>query len=233
MLGSSFFLLGLIFSIGFPVYAYRNLPPKDFRPYAIGMNIKENMKFPETYKPAEIETGFIYENIKTGAKEHFSLQNYPWQDTLNWKWFATDNVVVKDAVDEPKITDFTVNDLDGNAITDSVLNDKNYSFWIIMNELAHTEEDATLISQINDFYQLANGEHYNVLALTASGAKEIDAFKHKHSALYDFASVDNTVLKTIIRSNPGLVLIKDGTVIGKWHYNNFPGFSEVKQNYMK
>ena len=118
-------------------------------------------------------------------------------------------------------------------MTDSVLNDKNYSFWLIMHELALTEEDETLMAQVNDFYKLASGEKYRMIAMTASSAKEIDAFKHRHNALYDFVSVDNTVLKTMIRSNPGLMLIKDGTVIANWHYNNFPGFSEVKQKYMK
>ena len=129
--------------------------------------------------------------------------------------------------------DFTVNDLNGNAITDSLLNDKNYSFWLVMHELAHTEEDAELMAQVNDFYKLASQENFNFIALSASSAKEIDDFKHKHNALYNFASVDNTVLKTMIRSNPGLMLIKDGTVIANWHYNNFPGFTAVKQQYMK
>jgi uncharacterized membrane protein YphA (DoxX/SURF4 family) len=233
MLLNGVFTLGLLFSIGFPIYAYRNLPPFDFRPYKPGMSIKENMKFPPTYSPEVIETGFIYQNIKTGKKEHFTMKNYPWQDTLNWKWFATDNVVLKDAVDPPKITDFTVNDLNGVNITDSVLNEKNYSFWLVMHELALTEDNAKLMAQVNDFYKLALLEKYNFIALTASGAKEIDDFKHKHNALYNFASVDNTVLKTMIRSNPGLMLIKDGTVIANWHYNNFPGLSDVKQKYMK
>lgn len=233
MLSGSVLFLGIVFSIAFPIYAYRNLPPLDFRAYAPGENIKENMKFPPTYSPAVIETGFIYENLKTGKKEHFNLQNYPWQDTVNWKWAATDNIVVKDAVDKPRITDFTVNDADGNTITDSLLNDKNYSFWLIMHELALTEDSERLMAQISDFYKLVIAENYTFLALTASGASEIDAFKHKHNALYDFATVDNTVLKTMIRSNPGLMLVKDGTVIANWHYNNFPGFSEVKQKYMK
>jgi len=233
MMVSSIFLLGFLFSIGFPIYAYRNLPPLDFRAYAPGMSIKDNMAIPPTYSPAVIETGFIYENTKTGKKEHFNLQTYPWQDTLNWKWFATDNVVIKDAVNAPKITDFTVNNLEGVNITDSVLNDKNYSFWLVMNELAHTEEDGTLMAHINDFYKLSTDEKYNFMALTASGAKEIDEFKHKYNALYDFATVDNIVLKTMIRSNPGLMLIKDGRVITNWHYNNFPGFSEVREKYMK
>ena len=233
MILSTLFLLGLIFSIGFPIYAYRNLPPLDFRAYAPGLSIKENMKTPATYQPPVIETGFIYENVKTGKREHFNLQNYPWQDTLNWKWFATDNVVIKDAVDPPRITDFTVNNLDGVAITDSVLNDKNYSFWLIAHELSHTEDDETLMAQINDFYKLATQDHHKFIALTASNAKEIDDFKHKHNALYDFATVDNTVLKTMIRSNPGLMMIKDGVVIANWHYNNFPTYSDAKQRFMK
>jgi len=233
MILSTLLLLGLIFSVGFPIYAFRNLPPLDFRAYAPGLSIKENMKTPPTYQPPVIETGFIYENIKTGKKEHFSLQNYPWQDTLNWKWFATDNVVIKDAVDPPRITDFTVSNLDGANITDSVLNDKNYSFWLIVHELAHTEDDETLIAQINDFYKLATQDNHKFIALTASNAKEIDDFKHKHNALYDFATVDNTVLKTMIRSNPGLMLIKDGVVIANWHHNNFPTYSDAKQKFMK
>ncbi len=233
MIMSALFLLGVLFSLGFPMYAYRNLPPLDFRAYAPGMNIKDNMKYPPTYKPAEIETGFIYENTKTGEKKHFNLKNYPWQDTLNWKWYATDNVIIKDAIDAPKITDFNVNNLDGVAITDSILNDENFSFWLIVYDLNETIGDETLMAQINDFYKLASGEQYNFIAFTASGPKEIDDFKHKYNAIYDFATVDQTVLKTMVRSNPGLMLVKNGTVIANWHYRNFPGFSDVKQRLMK
>jgi uncharacterized membrane protein YphA (DoxX/SURF4 family) len=230
---SFLFLLGVIFSVGFPVYAYRNLPPLDFRAYAPGMNIKENMKLPPTYKPPVIETGFIYENLKTGKKEHFTLKNYPWQDTLNWKWFATDNVTVQDAVDPPKITDFTVTDLNGNTVTDSVLNDKNYSFWLIMYDLKKTETDPTLIAQIKDFHKLATGEKYKFIAMTASGPSDIEAFKKNNGIDCEFVTVDGIVLKTMIRSNPGLMLMKDGTVIANWHHNNFPSFSEVKESKMK
>ncbi len=232
-INGAIFVLGVVFSLGFPIYAYRNLPPLDFRAYAPGMNIKDNMKTLPTYQPPVIETGFIYENIKTGKKEHFNLKNYPWQDTLNWKWFATDNVVVKDAVDAPKITEFTVTDLNGNTVTDSVLNDKNYSFWIIMYDLKLAEDDATLMAKINDFYKLATLEKHKVIAFTGSNASDIDAYKHKNNALYDFVTTDATVLKTIVRSNPGLILIKDGTVITNWHHNNFPSYSDVKQKFMK
>lgn len=227
------FFVGVIFSIGFPVYAYRNLPPLDFRAYAPGMSIKESMTYPENYKAPVIETGFIYENLKTGKQEHFNLQNYPWQDTLNWKWVATDNIVVKEAENAPKITDFSVNSLEGNNITDSLLNNKNYSFWLIMYDLKKSNQDEDLMAKIKDFYTLAGQDKIQFIAFTSSGPTEIDAYKHAHNALFDFATVDGIVLKTMIRSNPGLMLVKDGTVIENWHYNNFPSYNEVKSKFMK
>ena len=230
---NTLFILALLFSLGFPIYAIRNLPPLDFRAYKIGNNIKEKMKKGEGYQDAVIETGFIYENLKTSEKKHFDLKNYPWQDTLNWKWFATDNVVIKEAQNPPKITDFTVNTFDGVNITDSILNDKNYSFWLIMHDINLTANNESLIAKINDFYKLASQSGYKIIALTASSAADVDKFKHTHNALVDFAMVDGTVLKTMIRSNPGLILVKDGAVIMNWHHNNFPTFSDAKQKYIK
>ncbi|MCA6436091.1 MAG: DoxX family membrane protein [Bacteroidetes bacterium] len=233
LLTFSLFVVGLVFSFAFPVYTIRNLPVFDFRAYKIGNNIKEQMKLPDSYQPPVIETGFIYENIKTGKKEQFTLKNYPWADTLNWKWVATENIVIKEAVNAPKITDFTVTDLNGNAITDSLLNDQQYAFWLIAYDLSKTDDDASLMAEINDFYKLATQNKTKVIGLTASGPKQIDEFKHKHNLLVDFAIVDGTVLKTMIRSNPGLMLVKNGTVVMNWHHNNFPGFSDAKQRYFK
>jgi len=227
------FIIGAIASFAFPIYAYRNLPPLDFRPYAIGMNIRENMKPGADYQPPVYETRFKYENLKTHEVKEFDLKNYPWEDTLTWKWVATDNVLIKEAVNPPKITDFTVNDANGNPITDSLLNNKDYSFLLVCYDLKKTEEDESLHAKINDFYTLATKENKKIIGLTASSAEEINAYKHAHQALYDFASVDAIVLKTMVRSNPGLILIKDGTVIMNWHHNNFPSYSEVKQKYMK
>jgi hypothetical protein len=232
-LSGTVFLVATVASIAFPIYAYRNLPPKDFRAYAVGDNIKENMKAGAGYQPAVYESGFIYENLKTGEKKHFTMKDYPWQDTLNWKWFATDNVLVKDAVNPPKITDFTVSNLDGVAITDSILNNKDYSFWLICYDITKTKDDASLQAKLNDFYTLATKDGKQMIAITSSGAKEIDDYKHAHNALYDFATADGIVLKTMIRSNPGLMLMKDGTVIANWHWRNIPSYSEIKDKFMK
>lgn len=232
MVLSTLFLVGTIASIGFPIWAYRNLPPLDFRAYAPGMNLKDNMQPGKDYTPAVYETRFKYENLKTHEIKEFTSKNYPWEDTLNWKWNATENVLTKDAINPPKITDLTINSEAGD-VKDSLLNDKNYSFWLVAYDLKKTTDDATLHAKINDFYTLAvkNGNKFH--ALSASGGKDVDDYKHAHNALYDFYGVDAVVLKTMIRSNPGLMLLKNGTVIANWHHNNFPTFSEVKEKYMK
>lgn len=234
---STLFLLGLVFSIGFPIYAYRNLPPLDFRAYAPGMSIKENMKKGEGYKDPVYESMLVYKNLKTGELKSFNQADYMkskiWEDTLTWKWEATDNKLIHDAVNPPKITDFTVNNLDGVNITDSILNDKNYSFWLIIYETETSDNDATLMAKIKDFYKLATDDGHAFIALSGSGAQQIDAYKHENNALFEFGTADKTVLKTMIRSNPGLMLIKDGTVIMNWHHNNFPSYNDVKQKYMK
>jgi hypothetical protein len=226
-------LILVILSVMFPIYAYRNLPPFDFRPYAIGMNIKDNMKVTDDYVPAVYESGFIYENLKTGKQEHFNMKNYPWQDTLTWKWVATDNILIHDAINAPKIVDFSITSIDGVDLKDSILNTKNYMFLLVCYDLTKVEEDETLHAKINDLYNLANDDKIQMLALTAGDAKQIDNYKHKHQAMYEFANADGIVLKTMIRANPGLILIKDGTIIMKWHYNNLPTYSDIKQKYMK
>jgi hypothetical protein len=114
-----------------------------------------------------------------------------------------------------------------------VLNNKDYQFLLVCYDLAKTDDDETLHAKINDLYKLAATDKIKVLALTASDAQQIDTYKHKHQALYDFANADGIVLKTMIRANPGLILIKDGTVIMNWHHNNFPSYTDVKNKYMK
>ncbi len=233
LITASLTLFAILLSFAFPIYAYRNLPPLDFRAYKIGDNIKDNMKAGADYKPAEYESGFIYENLKTGKQEHFNMKNYPWQDTLNWKWVATDNILIHDAINPPKIVDFNITSLNGEPMMDSVLNNKDYMFLLVCYDLTKTEDDETLHAKINDLYKLAASEKIKVLGLTAADSKQIDEYKHKHQALYDFAQADGIVLKTMIRANPGLILIKDGTIIMNWHHNNFPSYSDVKQKYMK
>jgi uncharacterized membrane protein YphA (DoxX/SURF4 family) len=226
--------LFIVYSVWFPIYTFRNLPVKDFRAYAPGKSICDGLKPGPNFKPAVYESRFIYKNLKNGEKKEFTDKNMPWQDTLTWAYeSALGSIELAPAVDAPKIVDFTLSDLDGNNITDSILALKGYNFYIIYWNLDKAEQDPSLHAKINDFYELAKKNNIRVTAITSSSSEQINDFKHKHNALYDFASADGVVLKTMIRSNPGLMLMQDCKVIANWHYNNWPSFSETKDMHMK
>ncbi len=237
MISHTSLVLGLALSLWFPIYAYRNLPPIDFRAYAPGMNIRKNMEKGEGYQDPVYQSLLVYENLKTGELKELNQDDFMkskiWEDTLTWKWHSTDNKLITEAVNAPLITDFTVNDALGNNLTDSLLNDKGYSVWIIMHQLDKTTSDPTVIAQITDFVKLAQQDGVKIYGFTASSNEEVEKFKKATGFSFPFLTADNIVLKTMIRSNPGFMLVKEGTVITNWHYSNMPVYSELKGTYFK
>ena len=114
---------------------------------------------------------------------------------------------------------------DGNDITDSVLNDKGYVFLLVSPHLE--EADESQFGRLNLIYEYAMEEGYPFYCLTASGEKAITKWRDGTGAEYTFCQTDDIVLKTMIRSNPGLMLLKDGTIIRKWSHNILPGEDEL------
>ncbi len=234
MISNVLTVIAIAASIWFPIHCYRNLPMIDFRAYAPGLSICEGKRTGPNYKAAVYESHFMYKNIQSGDTTEFTDKNYPWQDTLHWKFHRSlPSKVVSLEVDAAKIPDFTITDLDGNNITDSILGNKNYNFYLVCYDLNKTAQDPKLMAQINDFYTLCQKNKINFIALTASSNEQISEYKHKYNALYDFYNMDGIVLKTMVRSNPGLMLMHDCRVINNWHYNNFPVFTDVKNKFMK
>ena len=109
---------------------------------------------------------------------------------------------------------------DGEDITDSLLNSKGYLFLLVA---PHMEKaDDSQLDLINQMYEYAEDNEYPFYALTASGVKGIERWRDMTGAEYPFCQTDETTLKTIIRSNPGLLLLKDGVIIRKWSHNSLP-----------
>ncbi len=217
-----FILTGILIS----VYSYRNLPLMDFRPYKIGTNIPEKMTIPEDARPDEYKAIVVYE--KNGIRKEFNEDNIPWQDTT-WKWVETRHILISKGY-EPPIHDFTISTLDGDDITDMVITDPGYSFLLIANDLAKTNTGAFRI--IDKTARACIGNSCSFYCLTSSTTEEIKKFQDKLKLDFDFYTTDEITLKTIIRSNPGLILLKEGNIIGKWHYNNFPEFNASDRNYI-
>jgi len=219
----SYILLPFLVSIIISVYCYQNLPFIDFRPYKIGTHIPEKMIVPDDAPRAEYETILIYE--KDGVQKEFDLYNLP---DSTWKWVSTDNVLISEGY-VPPIHDFTIQSLDGDDITDLILTDSKFTFLLIAYDLKSTS--LKNIDKINAIANYAiNDGTINFLGLTASLPNDIDDFIEKSEAPYLFYNTDEITLKTIVRANPGLVLLKNGTILGKWHHKNIPtvkGFEEM------
>lgn len=226
-------VVAIIISFAIPIYAYNHLPFFDFRPYHKGSNILEKMKPGKNYQPPVYETRFKYQNLKTGEIKEFTLKDYPWQDSLTWKWVSTENILVKEAVDPPKISDFAIKTLNDENITDSLLNSPNYQFWIICYDLKKTNTDDETISKLKDLQALAQKDNVPVILITASGKDEIETFLQKTGLHLPVLNADGIVLKTMIRSNPGIILVKHATIIDYWHYNDLPSYSVIKSKDMK
>lgn len=209
----------IIFMLCIEFYSYRHLPILDFRPYAIGKNITEGMTIPEDAPHDEYQITLKYKNKNTGIIQEFNETNYPWQDTLNWEFHSSDQKLVKEGFKAP-IHDFVIEHPDLGNITEEILQDNNYTFLVVAYKLAQTStEDLEKINKLADY---AREQGYRFYGLTASNADEIKKFTETHHIPYEFCVMDEIQLKTIVRSNPGLVLLKKGTIIDKWAHRDIP-----------
>ncbi|MFA6125736.1 MAG: BT_3928 family protein [Bacteroidales bacterium] len=198
--------------LGFEFYNLSHLPVIDFMPYKIGANIPSGMVVPAGAPTDEYKTTLFYE--KNGETREFSLDNYP-KDDPTWKWKDTKSDLINKGY-VPPIHDFNIQTPDGQDVTDMILSDSGYSLLLVYESL----KKASLknIGEINRLADLAISKGYKVYGLTSSVPEEIEVFKEKAKATYPIYMLDGTTLKTMIRSNPGLILIKGGTVKGKWHH---------------
>ena len=197
------------------VYCLYTLPIFDFRPYRVGTNIKQGMEIPEGAEQPEFESTFILR--KNGVTREFTLDNYP---DSTWEYVDTKTVQTKKGY-EPPIHDFAITTNDtGEDITEQVLTKKGYTFLLVSPRLAVADDSN--FGDIDQIYEYAEENGVDFFCLTASTNEDIERWRELTGAEYTFCNADETTLKTMIRSNPGLILLKDGTIIGKWSHNALP-----------
>lgn len=218
-----------VISLGFIYYTYIHLPIRDYRPYAVGNSIPEQMTLPEGAQPDVFENKMFYKNKITGVVEEFSESNYPWQDT-NYVFADRQTKLIK-AGDHPAITDFTIIAIDGNDYAKDYLNEEGYLFMLVAYDINKTKQ--TTYKKINTFVDQSNLEGHYFIGLTASLYEDVEKFRHANQTMFDFFSCDAITLKTIVRANPGILLLKKGKVLAKWNANDLPDYKIVKEQYLK
>ena len=205
-------------------YNYNHLPVIDFRPYKIGTHIPSKMEIPEDAPQPEYETLLVYE--KNGEKKEFTLENMP---DSTWSWVATENKMIQEGY-QPPIHDFAISTPEGVDITDNTLQYKGFTLLVIAYDLA--QADIKAMKNLSDLYQQCRAEEScKFMVVTSSLSSTIETFNQESDTNMPFYNADEITLKTIVRANPGVLLLKNGVIMNKWHYRDLPTYAQLKETY--
>ena len=212
----------MIFIVIVSLLSLYHLPLFDFRPYYIGQNILKGMQIPKGAKQTKYKTTFIC--TKNGVQKEFNENNYPYNDNT-WIFVDTKQEVIEEGY-EPPIHDFSITDeKTGEDLTEQILNKDGYTF-LLVSPMLEVAQDRNF-GDIEGIYEYAKENGYAFYGLTASTDKGIKHWRDITGAEYPFYVTDGTTLKTMIRSNPGLLLLYKGTIINKWNHNDIPKVAEL------
>ena len=204
----------------FQLYSIHHLPIIDCRPYKVGTYIPDKMVVPADAPRFESKSLFVMENKLTGETKKFTLEEYP-TDTVVWKWVETETKILQDMT-LPPIHDFNMISPEDSVAQDYVPMLMQYEkpvLLVIMHKVEKADEDG--LAMLKDLEEYAQRKEYMIGALTSSNLDAITAVKNNYNISMKFFNTDDITLKTIVRANPGIVLLKQGTIIGKWNYRDF------------
>lgn len=224
----------LIGCMGLGIYVLNHLPVIDFRAYAPGKSIVEGMKSAEELglEPTQYGTIYYLKNENTGEEVKVTSEAYvdeKWYEKKEWKMQSdkTESVTIKEGY-EPPVHDFVIT-IEDEDKTQEILN-MDAVLLVIAYKMELT--DAEGYRDINKLALEAEEAGVPFYGLSASLYETVEKKRHELQTPFVFGTMDETTLKTIVRSNPGLVLLKNGKVVDKWHYNDVPSFEVIQNKYL-
>ena len=185
------------------VYAIDHLPFVDFRAYKVGADLAKSMQ------PSE---KLLYQYIMTKDGEEYKFDQYPSDGGYEYK-----DMILLNPEATPKITDYNIWNDDGDFTEESFQGNR---LIVIIHDVK--KADVKSFEAINDLITGLENSTVKPAAFTASDGSTFEDFRHEVQLGIPYYFADATVLKTVIRSNPGIVLLENGVVKGKWHYNDVP-----------
>ena len=217
----------------FTVYCYNYLPILDFRAYAVGSDLRVNMNLLHGQKGDSTVLKLVYKDKGSGEEKGYLMKELPFTDSVwmaNHEFVKQDNEVIR-VGDKPKITDFKVWSEESPDITAEILDDPAYRLWIICYDLQLSDKNA--FAKIVKLADDCDKHGIKTIGLTSTNYEIMDPFRHEVNAAFPFYYCDGTVLKTMIRSNPGIMLMKGSTVMGIWHYHQTPSYEKLNEKFFK
>jgi uncharacterized membrane protein YphA (DoxX/SURF4 family) len=225
--------LVLILSLGFGLFTYSYLPILDFLPYKIGNNIPQLMITPPGAAPDVYEITYNLKNKSSDETKSMTDKEYLktqiWKDK-NWEIIGDPvSKLIKKGFDL-KIKDLKITDNQGTDYNHEILENPYYNLVIVAYDLSKT--DATGIGNLNAL-AINAAENYNIrtVLLTSNSAQDAELFSKKNKLVMEVFYADGIPLKSMVRANPGVLLLKNGTVINKWHFRNMPSYNELVDRY--
>ncbi len=208
----------LVFS-GFTVYSYNRLPLVDFLDWEKGRDLApDNAGKPITY--------LIYRNKSTGEEKKMLSGDLPWQDSV-WmsQWDYADTEI--DDSGTQKSHGLQILDSTGLDVTDFYIANPGYQFILVSYDLEKANRKA--MDKMVRFCDEATHDDISFILLTGSLPEVVERFREQSGASFEIFNADDIILKMMIRSNPGLILLRDGIIVDKWHYHFFPEYKDVKK----
>jgi uncharacterized membrane protein YphA (DoxX/SURF4 family) len=228
-------IVAIVLSFGVGIYTYNFLPVMDFLPYKVGANILDEMKTPPGAMPDEFEITYQLQNKNTKETKVMTNTEYTksgiWKDS-NWAIIGDPKSKLVKTGFHPKIQDLNINDASGNSYTQELLSNPFYNVIIVAYNLDKTNVNA--MRNINAM-ALDLKENYNtrVVLLTSTSAKDAEAFSKANHLVSEIFYADEVPLKSMVRANPGVLLMKGGTIINKWHYHSVPTYDNLVKQYLQ
>jgi uncharacterized membrane protein YphA (DoxX/SURF4 family) len=217
---------GVVIGLGIQGYALRYDALIDFRPWKIGNRIADLVV--PTMEKSEIK--LAYKNNKTGKEELYTAETLPWEDSLrmaNLTFVEQRKTVIQPFVEAP-IHDFIITSQMGEILTDQVMNIPNYHFLVIAYDLSATHKKA--FESLNTFAQNCIKDSTSFVCITGSTPNEVEKFTKEVKPKFPIYSADPTALKTIIRSNPGILLLRNGYIMDKWAHRKMIIYETFKSS---
>ena len=209
-------VLTIVAAVAFMTWTRLHLPLKDFRPYKVGNHLPTLMEYPDDAEPDVYEYSFVYE--KDGVEQTFTLENYPKGDST-WTFVRSNSKLIKKGY-EPPIHDFEIINAEGEDLTWDILESEEPVTLVVMYDLkkADKKQMAKVVNLLGDEAMRQEGDEAGVYILTGSGTDDIINFCLEYPVLSDcICTCDPVTLKTIVRANPGAIVVQNGTVIDKYN----------------
>lgn len=217
---------------GFAIYCLSYLPVFNFLEYEKGADIAQKMKIPEGERVSPHKVmEYIYSNGSEEVVVIYDTEKNTFEPAIDpsWSFVRVGVEKILEEAYEPPIHDFHLYQADRMTDDlDSFLQQDGYKILLVMHQLH--EANAPAMKKVKDLAQAAEENGIPFWALTASSSDKAEVFRHEHQLPFDFHYGDDTNLKSIIRSNPGLLLLKNTEVLEDWSSRRIPDVQGLKKN---